>query len=236
MVTYFSNVWYVFNNSNSGLTTNTIYSIVLDDSNNIWLGTDDGVFKYDGLNWTQYLNNKQILSLTFDPYKNLIWIGSGVYLDPFIAKYDGSDWTFYDDTNSPINSIVNKIVVDNYSNKWICTFDQGLLEFNENGIISEIEACKLNKLKYTLDQNYPNPFNPNTKIRYQLPNAGNVVLKVFNVLGREVATLLDEYRNVGSYEIEFKSTVGSHQMANGVYFYRLQVGDYIETKKMILLK
>ncbi len=89
---------------------------------------------------------------------------------------------------------------------------------------------------FSLSQNYPNPFNPSTKISWQAPVSGWQTLKVYDVLGNEVATLVDEYRNVGSYEVEFKSTVGSRQLANGVYFCQLKAGDYLETKKMILLK
>ena len=87
-------------------------------------------------------------------------------------------------------------------------------------------------LEYKLLQNFPNPFNPNTNISYQLPNAGNVDIKVFDVLGREVATLVDEYKNAGNNEIEFNAS----NLPSGVYFYQLKSGNYLETKKMIFLK
>jgi hypothetical protein len=89
---------------------------------------------------------------------------------------------------------------------------------------------------FELKQNYPNPFNPSTKISWLTPLSGWQTLKVYDVLGNEVATLVDEYRNAGSYEVEFKSTIGNRQLANGIYFYRLKVGDYVETRKMVLLK
>jgi len=89
---------------------------------------------------------------------------------------------------------------------------------------------------FSLSQNYPNPFNPSTKISWQSPIGSWQTLKVYDILGNEVATLVNEYRNAGNYEIDFQSTVSSHQLANGVYFYRLQAGDYVETRKMILLK
>ena len=90
--------------------------------------------------------------------------------------------------------------------------------------------------RYSLNQNYPNPFNPSTKISYQLPFSGQVVLKIYDVLGKEVATLVNEEKTAGSYEVEFKSSVGSLQLASGIYFYKLQAGSIVETKKMILLK
>ncbi|MBK6913819.1 MAG: T9SS type A sorting domain-containing protein [Ignavibacteriales bacterium] len=99
-----------------------------------------------------------------------------------------------------------------------------------------IEVEIHNPLKFSLSQNYPNPFNPSTKISWQSPVAGWQTLKIYDVLGNLVTTLVDEYKPAGSYEVEFKSTVGSHQLANGVYFYQLRTGDFVETKKMILLK
>ena len=87
---------------------------------------------------------------------------------------------------------------------------------------------------YKLEQNYPNPFNPSTIISFQLPKAGNVTLKVFDVLGNEIATLVDEYRNAGSYNVQFK--MNNVQLSSGIYFYQLNAGDFVETKKMILIK
>ena len=102
--------------------------------------------------------------------------------------------------------------------------------------IAGIDIIESGIINFNLSQNYPNPFNPSTKISWQTPVSGWLTLKVYDVLGDEVATLVDEYKTAGSYEVEFKSTVGSRQLANGVYFYRLLAGDYAETKKIILLK
>ncbi len=93
-------------------------------------------------------------------------------------------------------------------------------------------------------QNYPNPFNPSTIIRYDIPENGHVKLSVYDILGREVAILVNEYTKVGRYEIEFQSTVGGRQLTSGVYFYRLVVssteplraGDFVAVKKFLLLK
>ena len=92
--------------------------------------------------------------------------------------------------------------------------------------------------EFALYQNYPNPFNPSTRISWQSPVSGWQTLKVFDVLGREVATLVDEYREAGYNEVSVSSkqlTVGN-SIASGVYFYQLKVGDYIQTKKMVLLR
>jgi hypothetical protein len=86
--------------------------------------------------------------------------------------------------------------------------------------------------KFNLTQNYPNPFNPSTVINYQIPVEGNVTLKVYDVLGNEIATLVNEQKTEGSYEIQFDA----RKFTSGVYFYQLQAGSFTETKKLILMK
>ena len=85
---------------------------------------------------------------------------------------------------------------------------------------------------YSLEQNYPNPFNPATIIKYSIPKAGSVMIKVYDDLGKEVATLLNEYKSAGSYEVKF----AAKKFSSGVYFYRLTAGDFVQTKRMIILK
>ena len=89
-----------------------------------------------------------------------------------------------------------------------------------------------NPQAYSLEQNFPNPFNPSTKIRFSVPEQGLVTLKVFNLLGEEVATLLNSELTNGTYEVDFKGT----SISSGIYFYTLTANNYIATKKMILLK
>ncbi|MEP0861213.1 MAG: T9SS type A sorting domain-containing protein [Ignavibacterium sp.] len=86
--------------------------------------------------------------------------------------------------------------------------------------------------EYRLEQNYPNPFNPTTIISWQSPKAGHQTLKVYDILGNEVAVLVDEYREAGRYTVEFSAT----QLPSGVYIYRLSVGDFVDVKKMIVVK
>ncbi|HOJ17971.1 MAG TPA: T9SS type A sorting domain-containing protein [Ignavibacteriaceae bacterium] len=87
---------------------------------------------------------------------------------------------------------------------------------------------------FVLMQNYPNPFNPSTIISYQLPERSNVSLKLFDILGNEIATLVNEEKDAGLYKYELKAN--SYGLSSGTYFYQLNAGDKIETKKMILLK
>jgi len=87
-----------------------------------------------------------------------------------------------------------------------------------------------------LSQNYPNPFNPTTKIKYQIPELSFVTLKVYDVLGSEIITLVNEEKPVGSYEVEFSAIGGAIDLSSGIYFYRIKAGDFIQTKKMTLIK
>ena len=87
---------------------------------------------------------------------------------------------------------------------------------------------------FELSQNYPNPFNPSTVINYQLPSPGYVTLKVYDLLGREVATLVNEYKNAGSYNSHF--SILNSELSSGIYFYTIQSGNFAQTKKMILIK
>ncbi|NLH61590.1 MAG: T9SS type A sorting domain-containing protein [Ignavibacteriales bacterium] len=86
--------------------------------------------------------------------------------------------------------------------------------------------------EYALSQNYPNPFNPVTVINFQTGVSSHVTLKLFDVLGNEVATIVNGEKSSGRYEVQFDAT----GLSSGVYFYRLQAGKYIETKKMMVVK
>ncbi|MBU0456478.1 MAG: T9SS type A sorting domain-containing protein [Gammaproteobacteria bacterium] len=86
--------------------------------------------------------------------------------------------------------------------------------------------------EFSLSQNYPNPFNPSTKIKFTISDVRFTILKVCDVLGNEIATLINEEKPAGSYEIEFSAK----GLPSGVYFYQFKAGSFIQTKKMILLK
>jgi poly(3-hydroxybutyrate) depolymerase len=104
--------------------------------------------------------------------------------------------------------------------------------FVKDLVVGISENTNSNPTNFSLSQNYPNPFNPKTVIGYQLPVSSNVTLKVYDLLGREVATLVDEYKPAGSYNATFYA--GS--LSSGVYLYKLTAGDFIQTKKLILMK
>lgn len=87
-------------------------------------------------------------------------------------------------------------------------------------------------LKYDLAQNYPNPFNPSTVITYSIPISSNVLINVYDVLGERIKTLVNQFQEAGSYKINFNA-VG---LSNGIYFYKIQSGNFVATRKMLLLK
>jgi hypothetical protein len=116
--------------------------------------------------------------------------------------------------------------LDTWSNKPLPEEDHPL------GWIDNVKEIPGNPESYSLEQNYPNPFNPSTTIRFSVPETGLVTLKVFNLLGEQVATLVNSELAKGRYEINFKG----NDISSGIYFYTLKAGNYVSTKKMILLK
>jgi len=120
----------------------------------------------------------------------------------------GQEWFYYDKGSVPPDQVVDKST---------------LLVAGREGVLPE---------KSLLMPNYPNPFNPVTKIGYQLATAGHVTLKVYDILGREAAVLVDEFKTPGLYDVQFDAS----RYASGVYFYRLETGSYGSVRKMMLLK
>ncbi|MEW6512206.1 MAG: T9SS type A sorting domain-containing protein [Bacteroidota bacterium] len=103
---------------------------------------------------------------------------------------------------------------------------------NRRPILTGVETLPGIPMVYTLEQNYPNPFNPSTKIEFSIPTASVVTLKVFNILGQEVATLVNEQLNAGSHRVTFDAT----KFASGMYLYKITAGTFTSTRKMLLLK
>jgi hypothetical protein len=133
---------------------------------------------------------------------------------------------------SPMGGTVN--TTDNYVER------SGLNDFSfwtlgdSNGIATFIDQIEVEVVpaEFSLYQNYPNPFNPSTKIRYQLPQESKVIIKIYDILGSEVITLLNEKKEPGVYEVDFNVA----HLPSGTYFYRIVADGFIETKKMILMK
>jgi Secretion system C-terminal sorting domain len=108
----------------------------------------------------------------------------------------------------------------------------GFLAYTSSNVTGVSDEKEIIPTVYKLNQNYPNPFNPSTIINYQIPEEGFVKLKVYDILGREVRTLVNESKPAGSYNIPFDAS----DLASGMYIYRLIASNYISTKKMLLIK
>ena len=121
---------------------------------------------------------------------------------------------------------------------WIVGSNSTILKTTNGGITSvDAKVEQTIPSDISLSQNYPNPFNPETTIRYKLQAASNVSLKVYDLLGREVATLVDEYKAAGIYQARFSvKTPYMASLPSSIYFYRLNAGSFVQTKKMLLLK
>lgn len=99
-------------------------------------------------------------------------------------------------------------------------------------VSGSLSASTNNPVETVLGQNNPNPFNPSTKISYTLRTEGRISLKIYNTLGQEVKILVDEIKPAGSYTAEFNAM----ELPSGIYIYRMQAGDYVSSKKMLLIK
>jgi len=98
--------------------------------------------------------------------------------------------------------------------------------------VTDVGEISLNPKQFMLYDNYPNPFNPSTTIRYSIPEGSFTSIKIYNSLGSKVATLVNETKSAGTYEVEFNAS----DLSSGIYYYTLQAGSFSETKKMILMK
>ncbi|MCH8032514.1 MAG: T9SS type A sorting domain-containing protein [Bacteroidetes bacterium] len=171
-----------------------------------------------------------------DPESNYGWLNiiptdqrMAVHTGPFFLEVDKPITIIVGYTigqgDSPLNSVtVGKEVSAFVQQFYQSNFDDNILPVEEeNSLIVD---------EFKLFQNYPNPFNPATNIGFRIADFGFVSFKVYDVLGSEVATLVNDEKPAGSYEVKFSAT----GLPSGIYFYKLQTESFIETKKMILLK
>jgi hypothetical protein len=123
------------------------------------------------------------------------------------------------------------VLANGRSDQGIWDIERYLLAY---GILNPvyIEDDKQLHKNFTLNQNYPNPFNPRTTISFDLPKTSEVTLKIFNILGEEVTTLVSDRLSAGSYSYDWDAS----NLASGVYLYRLQAGDYVEIRKMVVMR
>ena len=196
----------------------------------LFAGTATGVFlsANNGTNWSKVnngLTDSSITSLIVNGDK----IYAGVYGKVFYSSDNGSNW-LESSSGIPSNFYVNAFVVRDitiYAANLAGVWMRPLPEFTD-------AADKRNYLphEFALSQNYPNPFNPVTTINYSLPKEGHVKLTVYNTIGSMVATLVDETKPAGKFSVK----LNGDKLASGIYYYRMESGDYNEAKKFILIK
>jgi hypothetical protein len=226
----------------------------------LWIGVDgfNNIQHFNGKIDDIRIYNRALDSLEIQNLFNEI---VPVELVSFVCKLKGSEiilsWITATETNNFGFQVERKSADENYTPIGFIqgkgtTSETQTYEFADCGLSSGIYVYRLKQVDFNgsyeyspaieveiglpielfLNQNYPNPFNPNTKIKWQSPVSGIQTLKIYDVLGNEVATLVDDFRNAGSYEINFDGS----KLSSGVYFYQLKVGGFLDTKKMILLK
>jgi len=227
----------VFVSSDSGaswtkesLASGVVRSLAFSGANFI-AGTGDGVFlsTNDGMTWTVSdtgLTNTNVMCLA-NSDTNLFagTYGGGV----FLSSDNGTSWTTKSTglTETRVMSLISygeSLFAGMVVNVWRRPLSEMITSVRDVTVQMPSEM--------RLDQNYPNPFNPSTTIRYALPMRTHVTLTVFNTLGQQVVTLVNESQDAGYHDVRFDGS----GLASGVYFYRLQVGTYAETKKLLILR
>ncbi|MFC2134768.1 T9SS type A sorting domain-containing protein [Bacteroidota bacterium] len=162
---------------------------------------------------------------------NFVWYTtlSGLYYSTDM----GETWTEYYLTDEDLRG--RDIVFTDDNHGWLLC-DNGRVYYTDNngGIVTDVDDNMYSNIpsSFQLNQNYPNPFNPTTVISFHLPASSHAVLKVYDVLGNEVATLIDEYKSPGTYEVTFNGS----DLSSGIYLYTVQAGNLSETKKLVLMK
>lgn len=138
---------------------------------------------------------------------------------------------FWQQTNGPYGGNVSCLAINSSGDIFAGTNGGGVFRSVESTTsVEEIDG--MIPSSFALHQNYPNPFNPSTRITYTIPRSDFITLKVYDILGREIKTIVSEFQKAGNYSFHFDAS----KLSSGVYFYSLQAGDFDETKKMVLIR
>jgi parallel beta-helix repeat protein len=225
-----------------GSTGNTLYNNILISHHSF-----RGSISIDAASITGFISDYNILVNRLsndDGNSNMTlsqWQSLGYDLHSMIADPESQIFVDYPNDNyhllqnaQAINTGTNLVLptvfedLDNISRPQGSGFDIGAYEYNT---VTSVEEFSLPD-DFILNQNFPNPFNPSTKISWQSPVSSHQSLKIYDVLGNEVATLVNEYKNAGTYEVEFNAT----GLTSGVYIYQIIVGNNLQSRKMVVLK
>jgi len=223
---------------NNGLTATQIMSLAINANGEIFAGANgQGVYRStdSGDSWVQVLG---LGGMTLQAWKVAInrkgYIyagivgGQNVNLGVWMSTNNGDNWTQL--SGGIFYPFVDAIAFDSTGFAYAGTLGGGLYKSTISTPVNNNNIAV--PKKYLLEQNFPNPFNPTTGIRYSIPVGGFVSLKIYNILGNEIETLVSSYQPAGNYQIMFDGS----RLSSGAYFYVLQSGDYRETKRMLLVK
>lgn len=227
------NTWLTYN----GLTGNNLYSAYFTSETTGWVAGSNGTI----LKYQVDIVPVELISFTADVKNSNVQLSWKTATETNNFGFDierrnyRADWVKigFVEGNGNRTSPKSYLFADNTpigGNKYQYRLKQ--IDFDGKFKYSDEVEIEIIPGKFELYQNYPNPFNPSTRIRYQLPNASNVEIKIFDVLGAEVLTLLNENQEAGIYEVE----LNAQNLPSGTYIYRIVAGEYLQTKKMILLK
>ncbi|MCF8267844.1 MAG: choice-of-anchor A family protein [Ignavibacteriales bacterium] len=212
-----------------------VWTLAVTNNDKLYAGTYGGgvYFSADGTTWsnvTGNLGNNYVYAIRIDGANNVYtstWM-SGVYVSTAIPKSAGLDMAW---ANLGMNGIeVSTIFVDSKQNKIYAATGDGTLYVAD--LVTSIDNNPGEVKTFSLDQNYPNPFNPTTTIRYSIAEDSRVSIRVFDLLGREVAVLVDRNQSAGVYNVNFDAS----QLSSGVYLYRIEAGNFSSVRKLMLLK
>jgi len=233
---------YILRSQNAGVSWDTVYQALykfprsmcrLGDQSLIVTASDGWIIKSTDLgnSWTNLNSPRQYHGrISFiDSINGLLSFDDGFI---YRTTNGGSSWI----SEWPFGSQLRDIQMLNMEDAVAVGFYGAIISTISDHIVSvdysDIFDVNTSSSNYLLLQNYPNPFNPITKIQYSVNSTQNITLKVYDILGREIATLVNEEKPVGEYEVEFNGSA----LTSGIYFYQLKAGEFSETKKMILLK
>jgi photosystem II stability/assembly factor-like uncharacterized protein len=214
----------------SGFSVNYITTL-LTQGKNIFAGSDHGIFRSTNCGRTWGPINSGLHSKVVNSLKvNGTSIFAGTYGGVFLSKNNGTEWK---QVNTGLTDTTVTSLVMSGEYLFAGTEQRGVFrrQISElDNVVKESRSSLPNE--FSLRQNYPNPFNPTTTINYSIPKSSSVSIKVYDLLGREISTLVNENKPVGNYSVQFNAS----KLVSGVYFYRMHAGDFVQTKKLILLK
>jgi hypothetical protein len=219
-----------WSDDNTGLLWATQVSAFAVSGTNIFAATDHGVFlsTNNGASWTSTSNGWEYSYVAdFASSGTNIFASTG-YGGLYRSTNNGISWPA---VAGPL-ALIGPLAISG-TNLFAGTHEGVVWRAPLSEMTTSVEGSAAGlPAHFTLDQNYPNPFNPTTVVSFQLPVAGNVTLVVYDMVGREVSVLVDERKDAGVYEVRFDGS----NLASGVYFYRLHAGNFVATKRLLLLK